>query len=155
MSVLYATAADLASYLKQDVDTSTATLALQVASEKFAKAAHTRFESNSTTYSQPGVNAYEIVLPNSPVIAVSAVRIAGIAVTDYTVIAGAVYRRLAFGNWWRFPPDLVEVDYTYGYTVITDDVKGAVVETAGTAYISPVPGTSSEQIDDVPGTGEM
>ena len=148
MSIQYATPSELASFLKQDVDTSTATLALQVASQLFVDAAHTRWESNSTTYSQPGVNAYEIVLPNSPVIAVSAVRIAGIAVTDYTVIAGAVYRRLAFGNWWRFPPDLVEVDYTYGYTVIPDDVKGAVLETAGTAYTNPVAATVSEQIDD-------
>jgi len=145
---MYATPSELASFLKEDVDTSTATLALQVASELFAKAAHTRWESTATTYSQPGVNAFEIVLPFAPVIAVSAVRIAGVAVTDYTVIAGAVYRRLAFGNWWRFPPDLVEVDYTHGYTSVPDDVKGAVLETAATAYISPVASIVSESIDD-------
>jgi hypothetical protein len=148
VSIQYATPSDLASYLKQDIDTSTATLALQVASQLFVDAAHTRWESNSTTYSQPGTNAYQIVLPNIPVIAVSAVRIAGVTVTDYTVIAGSVYRRLAFGNWWRFPPDLVEVDYTYGYTSVPDDVKGAVLETAGAAYMSPDITVASEQIDD-------
>jgi hypothetical protein len=145
---MYCTVAELASFLKQDVDTSTATLAIQVCSELFAKRAHTRFESTAATYSQPGVNAFEIVLPFQPLIAVSAVRIKGVAVTDYTVIGPAVYRRMGFGNWWAFPPDLVEVDYTHGYTTVPDDVKGAVLESAGAAYQSPDITTVSESIDD-------
>lgn len=155
---MYCTAAELASFLKQDVDTSTATLAIQVCSELFAKRAHTRFESTSATYSQPGVNAFQIVLPFQPLIAVSAVRIKGVAVTDYTVIGPSVYRRLGFGNWWSFPPDLVEVDYTHGYTTVPDDVKGAVLESAGAAYMSPDVTVAQEQIDDysiksMPNTG--
>lgn len=146
--VLYATAAELASFLKQDLDTSTATLALQITSELFAKRAHTRFESTSATYSQPGTNAFEIVLPFQPVIAVSAVRIKGVAVTDYTVIAPSVYRKLGFGSWFAFPPDLVEIDYTHGYTTVPDDVKGAVLESAGAAYMNPDISTKSESIDD-------
>jgi hypothetical protein len=145
---MYATPAELASFLKQDVDTSTATLALQITSELFARRAHTRFESTAATYSQPGVNAFEIVLPFQPLIAVSAVRIKSVAVTDYTVIGPSVYRRLGFGNWWSFPPDLVEVDYTHGYTTVPDDVKGAVLESAGAAYMNPDITTKSESIDD-------
>lgn len=145
---MYCTAVELASYLKQDIDTSTATLAIQVCSELFAKRAHTRFESTSATYSQPGVNAYEIVLPFQPLIAVSAVRVAGVAVTDYTVIGPSVYRRIGFGRWSAFPPDLVEIDYTHGYATVPDDVKGAVLESAGAAYMSPDITTAAEQIDD-------
>lgn len=148
MSVLYCTVAELASFLKQDVDNSTATLAIQVCSELFAKRAHTRFESTPATYSKPGVNAFEIVLPFQPLIAVSAVRIASVAVTDYTVIGPSVYRRLGFGNWWRFPPDLVEIDYTHGYTTVPDDVKGAVLESAAMAYENPDPSLTAESIDD-------
>lgn len=145
---MYATPSELASYLQQDVDTSTATLVLQICSELFAKRAHTRFESTAATCSRPGVNAFEIVLPFQPLIAVSAVRIKGVAVTDYTVIGPSVYRRLGFGSWWAFPPDLIEIDYTHGYTTVPDDVKGAVLESAGAAYSSPDITVKSESIDD-------
>lgn len=152
---MYCTVAELASYLKQDVDTSTATLAIQVCSELFAKRAHTRFESTAATYSQPGVNAFQIILPFQPLIAVQQIRITPfgasaqiLATTEYSIIGPSIYRRLGFGNWWRFPPDLVEIDYTYGYTTVPDDVKGAVLESAGAAYISPDITTAAEQIDD-------
>lgn len=157
---MYCTVAELASFLKQDLDTSTATLAIQATSEMFAKRAHTRFESTAATYSQPGVNAFEIVLPFQPLIAVSAVRINGVAVTDYTVIGPSVYRKIGFGSWSAFPPDLVEIDYTHGYTTVPDDVKGAVLESAGACYSSPDISTRSESIDDYsyraePKTGGM
>ena len=154
---MYCTVADLASFLKQDLDTSTATLAIQLTSELFAKRAHTRFESTAATYSQPGLNQFQIVLPFQPLIAVSAVRITpfngtsyspATTVTDYSVIGPSVYRKLGFGNWWRFPPDLVEIDYTHGYTTVPDDVKGDVLESAAAAYISPDISTRNERIDD-------
>ena len=150
---MYCTASELASFLKQDIDTSTATLAIQIASELFAKRAHTRFESTAATYSQPGKNAFEIVLPFQPLIAVQQVRITPFGasaqiITDYSVIGPSVYRRLGFGNWWRFPPDLVEIDYTHGYTSAPDDVKGAVLESAAMAYDNPDPAVTSESIDD-------
>jgi len=152
---MYCTVAELASFLKQDVDTSTATLAIQVCSELFAKRAHTRFESTTATYSQPGLNTFQIVLPFQPLIAVQQVRITPfggtpqiLATTEYSVIGPAIYRRLGFGNWWRFPPDLVEVDYTHGFTSVPDDVKGAVLESAGAAYMAPDITTKSESIDD-------
>ena len=105
---MYCTVADLASFLKQDLDTSTATLAIQLTSELFAKRAHTRFESTAATYSQPGLNQFQIVLPFQPLIAVSAVRITpfngtsyspATTVTDYSVIGPSMYRKLGFGNW--------------------------------------------------------
>ena len=153
---MYATVAELASYLKQDVDTSTATLALTIASDLFAERAHTRFEPHSTTYTKPGYGGAEIVMPFAPLIAVQAVRITGFSgavVTltpdiDYTVIEQSLFRRVGFGVPWRFPPDKIEVDYTYGYTTVPDLVKGAVLETAGAAYVNPDITTVSESIDD-------
>jgi hypothetical protein len=145
--VMYATPADLASYLKQDVDTSTATLLLQIASELFAQAAHTRFEATTVTYQTQGSDGNVLVLPFQPIISVAAVRIAGVAVTDYTRIGQIMYRVTRWGG-YIYPPPLVEVDLTHGYASPGDDVKGAVLETAATAYQSPDPSTVSESIDD-------
>lgn len=148
---MYATVAELASFLKQDVDTSTATLAIQIASDLFAARAHTRFEPHSTTYSKPGYGSSELVMPFAPLIAVTAVRINGVTlvpVTDYTVIEQSLYRRVGFGVPWRFPPDLVEVDYTFGETTVPDVVKGVILETAGATYMNPDITTKSESIDD-------
>ena len=154
--VSYCTVSELASFLKQDVDTSTATLAIQLVSELFAKEAHTRFEQVTATYSQPGLNAFQIILPFQPLVSVQQVRITPfgaatqilVAGTDYSVIGPAIYRKLGFGSWWRFPPDLVEVDYTHGYASVPDDVRGAVLESAAACYISPDISTRNERIDD-------
>jgi len=143
---MYATPADLASYLKQDVDTSTATLVLQIASELFAQAAHTRFEATTVTYQTQGSDGNLLTLPFRPIISVAAVRIGGVAVTDYTRIGQIMYRVNRWGGWPVF--QLVEVDLTHGYTAPGDDVKGAVLETSATAYQSPDPSTVSESIDD-------
>lgn len=144
---MYATPAELASFLKQDVDTSSATLALQVASERFCKAANTRFESTAVTYQSEGSYQGHLVLPFAPIIAVLAVRVGGVTVTDYTRIDQILYRAARWGG-QTFPPTLVEVDLTHGFTSAGDDVKGVVLETAATAYQSPDPSTVSESIDD-------
>lgn len=148
---MYATAAQLAGFLKQDVDIFTAEQALTIASDLFAARANTRFEPHTATYAVASVDGtanYRIYLPHIPVTAVSAVRINGTAVTDYTLVGNALYRLIGFGFQWAFPPDLIEVDYTYGETVVPDQVKGAVLETAGAIYSSPDITTASEAIDD-------
>lgn len=147
----YATLSELAAYLKQNVDNSTGNLALTIATDLFCERARTRWQSTSITYSKPGTGASEIVLPYGPVLAVAAVRVAGVTLTvgsDYTVIEQSLFRRAGFGIPWRFPPDLVEVDYTYGYTAVPDSVKGAVLETAAAAYLNPDITTVAESIDD-------
>src|SRR6266704_1307233 len=142
----YATAAELASWLQRDVDTTTANLLLTIATDRFCEAARTRFEVNTTTYSKPGNGESELQMPFGPV---TAVRVKGVAITDYTVIGQSLYRRFRFGAFWAFPPDLVEVDYSYGYATVPDDVKGAVLETAAGAYENPVsPGVVGEALDD-------
>jgi hypothetical protein len=153
VSVLYATAAELASFLKQDVDTSTATLALQVTSQLFTVRANTAFLPVTTTFQVEGYGYRQLRLPFRPVTAISAVRVVSAAagtttLTDYTRIKSVLYRLAGFGVPGAFPPDLVEVDLTYGYAAVPDDVKGAVLESAGAAYSSPDVTVKSESIDD-------
>jgi hypothetical protein len=144
----YATAAELASFLKQDVDTSTANQALTIASGLFNDAAGTAFQSTSSTYTVEGLGRWYLSLPFGPVISVAQVRVNGTPVTDYTQIKDRLFRRGGFGVRGVFPPDKLEVDYTYGYTAVPDSVKGAVLESAAIAYDNPDPAVTSEAIDD-------
>lgn len=152
MSVMYATVAELASYLQQDVDTSSATLALQTTSQLFSTRANTMFTATTVTYQTQGTGRRQLWLPYRPVTAVSAVRIindAGtITITDYRRIKNVLHRLAGFGTPCAYPPDLLEVDLTHGYSTVPDDVKGAVLESAGAAYSSPDITIKSESIDD-------
>jgi hypothetical protein len=153
----YATAAELASYLQQDLDTSTAVQALTLASAEFIGASDTVFTATTTTWSTL-IKYYctRVDLPFNPVTAVSAVRLNGVALTGSTLRQNALYRISGFGSGHAFPPDLLEVDLTYGYTTVFDDVKKAVLEIAAGMYSNPTT-VQSESIDDytvryVPGT---
>lgn len=153
MSVMYATASELASYLQQDVDTSTANLVLQVCSQLFSTRADTMFTATTVTYQVAATGGTRLRLPFRPVTAVSAVRVvsatAGTTVlTDYTRIKSVLFRAAGFGAYYAIPPDMVEVDLTHGYATVPDDVKGAVLESAGAAYSSPDVTVKSESIDD-------
>lgn len=161
---MYATAADLASFLKQDVDTATATLALTKMTALFDQRSKSHWGGAlATTYSKPGTGCAEIIMPFAPLVSVVQVRVKGVVLTvgtDYTVIEQSLYRRIGWGRWSAFPPDLVEVDYTYGYATVTDDVAGAVLESSAAAYSSPDITITSEAIDDytvrsAPRTGGM
>jgi len=162
--VAYPTASDLASFLQKDLDTATATLVLAKATALFEQRAKSHWGGTaSTTYSKPGTGRGEIIMPFAPLIAVVQVRIKGVVLTvgaDYTVIEQSLYRRNGWGLWSNFPPDLVEVDYTYGYATVSDDVASAVLESAAAAYASPDITVSAEAIDDysvksAPRTGGM
>lgn len=72
---MYATPSDLASFLKEDVDASTATLALQTASQLFSTRADTMFNSTSVTYQTQGLGYRQLMLPFRPIISVDEVRI--------------------------------------------------------------------------------
>lgn len=145
---LYATASELASYLQKDLDTSSATLVLTIASGRFAYEADTAFSATTVTWSTQGGPGTCLELPFKPVTAVSAVRLNGATITGWTLRLNTLYRLVGFGTWFAFPPEQVDVDLTYGYTTVPDAVKGAVLETAGQAYDIPVGVVISETIDD-------
>jgi hypothetical protein len=162
--VAYPTPADLASFLKYDVDTATATLALTKIVGLFEARAKSHWGGTlSTTYSKPGSGCAEIIMPHAPLVTVVQVRINGVVLTvgtDYKVIEQSLYRRNGWGLRSNFPPDLVEVDYTYGYATVTDDVAAAVLESVAAAYSAPDITVMSEAIDDysvrtAPRTGGM
>jgi hypothetical protein len=154
VSLMYATVDDLASFLQKDIDTATATLNIQVASAMFSARANTWFNSVTYTYQTQALGYRQLQLPFRPVTAVSAVRIVSAAtgvtttITDYTRIKTVLYRLIGFGVPGIFPPDMVEVDLTYGFATVPDDVRGAVLETAAAGYQGPDVTVVSEQIDD-------
>lgn len=146
----YASREELASYLQVPfVYNHTADLALNSATELFTtEAGGTRFGTTSSTVTLAAYGERELFLPG-PVAGVSAVRINGVAVTDYTRIGDVLYRSTRFGSRTAFPPDVVEVDLTSGYAAIPDDVKYAVLEIAAAIYKNPSRAVSvTETIDD-------
>jgi hypothetical protein len=145
---LYATPEELASYLQKDLDSSSATLVLSIVSARFAREAETAWAATTVTYTDTVDGSTDVVLPYRPVTAVSAVRINGVTITGWTLRNGIIYRTAGFGYRFAYPPDQIDVDLTYGYTTATDDVKGAVLETAAQAYDIPVGAVVSESIDD-------
>jgi hypothetical protein len=145
---LYATASELASYLQKDLDTSSATLVLTVASGRFAYEADTAFSATTVTYSAIADGCDVIELPYKPVTAVSQVRVNSVVITGWTLRLNCLYRTAGFGYRFAYPPDQVDVDLTYGYTAVPDAVKGAVLEMAAQAYDVPVGAITGETIDD-------
>lgn len=131
-----ATPEDLASYLQQDLDASTANLVLSVVSAAFEAAADTKFTSTTHTYTLQGYGQQEINLPRRPVIAVQSVTVDGLPVGDYVAIGADLYRLLRWGGTSTYASPVV-VTYTYGYTTVPDDVRGAVLESAAAAYSNP------------------
>lgn len=146
--VQLATPADLAAYLQQDLDASTANLVLDVASAEFEEAADTKFASTDATLVVEGCGQTVIAIPYHPVIAIVQVRIDGtvVAPSDYALVGQNLYRMTGWGGrtWY---PEKVEIDLAYGYTDVPDDAKGAVLEMAAAGYGNPSL-TIREQIDD-------
>lgn len=146
--VQYATATELAGKLQKELDTYSADQVLTIASAMFSREADRWFASTSATYTTLGTWRTRIELPFRPVIAVQAVRINGVAVTGWTLRKNSLYRQTGFGTSCTIPPDQVDIDLTHGETTVPDDVKGAVLETAGQAYEIPVGAVIAETIDD-------
>ncbi len=149
---MYATASELAGYMQRSFDTYetySATLALTVVSAEFSRVADTWWAVQSATYQIPGNGGRAVQLPFRPVVSVDAVRIDGMAVTDWTLIRRTLYRTSGFGAWYAtMPPAKIEIDLTYGYAAPTDDVKGAVLECAAAIYEQPDGTVTAENIDD-------
>lgn len=147
---MYATPANLNDYLQATVPVATATLALEKASAVFSTRAGVWWAPQTVTYTATALGYRQLFLPFRPVTAVSAVRVNGtvVASTSYRLIRSVLYSSTGFGAPLAFPPDLLEVDLTHGYTTPTDDVVGVVLEMAAAAVNSPDLSVVQEQIDD-------
>jgi hypothetical protein len=145
----YATASELASRLQKDLDTASANQVLTLASGLFNREAETAWTPTTATWSTAAANGCTVLEPPyKPITAVSAVRVNSVAVTGWVLRGNALYRTAGFGYRYAFPPDQVDVDLTYGFTTVTDDVKAAVLEIAAQAYEVPNGAVVSETIDD-------
>lgn len=146
---MYATPTQLAGFLQKDLDSYSATQALETATERFSKRARTRWAATTSVYSFDATFSTSIALPYRPVTAITAVRVNGTPIAvDYTLRRNKLYRLAGFGNPYAWPPDAVEIEYTYGHTAVPDDVRLGVLELAGSIYEHPDSGVVSESIDD-------
>jgi len=158
MADMLATPSELAAFLQQDVDTASATLALEVATGLVQAACGQRLVEVTETVTLdvdrldagPWLN-----LPQRPVTAVGAVVVGASTVTDHTVQLSRA--RLYRPDGWRSAslpswsaPSTVTVTYTHGYPDGDQRLqlaRSAVLALAAVAYGNPS-GATSEQIDD-------
>lgn len=159
MADLLATPADLASLLQHDVDTATATLALQAATAVVQAITGQRLVQVVGDVQVLDLDDYDggpyLLLPERPVTAVSAVSVGDTVVTDYSTQLSRSRLWRTYG--WRsaltvYPaqPSTVTVTYSHGYAP-TDQrlqlARAVTLSLAGVAYTNPS-GAVREQIDD-------
>lgn len=159
MADMLVTASELASFLQKDVDTASATLAIEIATGLVQGAAEQRIvqviDDTVTLDLDADDRSQWISLPERPVTAVGTVLVGATTVTDFTaqLRRGRLYRAMG----WRSAtlpvwsaPSTVTVTYSHGYA--TGDQKlqvarGATFALAAVAYENAT-GATSEQIDD-------
>jgi hypothetical protein len=153
---LLATPADLASLLQRDVDTASATLALEVSTSVVQAAAGQRIVRATTTDGMVwGGSDRTLMLPERPVISVASVTYGGSLLTQGT--ASGTWRIAPDGIWrdlgWAEcagEPSPVLVTWTHGYQVTDQEIqlgRGAALSLARGLFNNP-DGTIREQIDD-------
>lgn len=156
---MLATPEQLASYLQQDLDTASATLALELATGVVQAAAGQRIvlveDETVVLYLDAVDGGSWLYLPEVPVVSVGAVLVGALTVSDATAdpSRGRLYRPCG----WRASerstlaaPSTATVTYTHGYES-TDPrlqfARSVVLSLAATAYGNAT-GAVAEQIDD-------
>ena len=129
----FATAGDLATYLQRDFsaeDTATAELLLDIATANIRTAAGNQIISfvPDDTYTVRTTAPF-IVLPQRPVVSVSAVTLDANAVTTYTWDGDEFIAATGRG--------LVTVTYSHGHDPIPDDIKGLCLDIAARGFLTP------------------
>lgn len=147
------TPTELASFLQQDLDLSTANLVINLATAKVQAACGQRLIAATST-AVIGVPfwscEFELELPQLPVRTVSSVAIDGTAVTDYYLRSQKLWRALGWQT-SAVAPSQVTVVYSHGYDAGAQGLELArdmTLALAGAGYISPGGAVASEQIDD-------
>ena len=134
----FATPTELAGFLQQDLDTYSATQALDVASQNIRTACGWNISQETVTAQEfDGTGNQSIFINTLNLTAVSSVVVDGVALasTDFRFYRYGWLRRLY--SYWPCFPEIVTVTYTHGYATIPDDVKGACLVLAGAKYETP------------------
>lgn len=159
MADMLITLEELASYVQDDVDTATATLAIEIATGVVQAAISQRLiyvaDDPFTLYVDEFDTGHWIELPELPVTAVGAIQVGATTVTDVTpdLSRGRLFRRCGWRSFALYPwnqPSTVTGTYSHGYQ--TGDrrlqlARSFVLVLASTVYENPN-GASREQIDD-------
>jgi hypothetical protein len=140
---MLATPSDLASHLQSDLDTATATLALETVTGWIQDYLGQRVTqvTNETVTLDGGERV--LYLPQRPVVSVGAV-----TTTDYlgdteTPVLGADYRvrgyRLIWSGYGRVWPEVVTVTYSHGYgsSIVPQGIRGVCLSAAARMYQNP------------------
>lgn len=162
MADMLVTPAELASLMQQDLDTATATLAIEIATGAVQGAAGQRIievvdDEVLLDLDQLDNDPY-LRLPEVPVTAVTSAAVGATAVTDYTVqlSRGRLWRAMGWRSatlpYWN-APSTVTVVYTHGYPTGHQKLqlaRGVTFELAKTGYNTAAGSGAivSEQIDD-------
>lgn len=158
MADTLATPSDLASYMQQDLDASSAVLALELATAAVQRAAGGQRILDVTDTAIMDVESYYpdyywLDLPQKPIRSVTSVEIDGVAVTDFFLRKQRLWRLLG----WRgvtIEPTQVEVTYAHGYVAGSQWLqlaRDATLSLAASAYNAGPQGggtVESEKIDD-------
>jgi hypothetical protein len=136
----FATPSELASSLQQDLDTATATLALNRASAKIRTFAGDWSISQEVgaVATLDGSGEQSLWLPSLLVTAVASVVEDGFSLTVVTGFDWTSYGKLIrTGRCWTSKPRSVVVTFTHGYVAVPDDVKDVCLAVAGRLYRNP------------------
>lgn len=135
----FATPSELASFLQQDLDTSSATLALDIASKAIRD--HCGWEITqqaNTVVTLDGVEGSTLWLPSQLVTAVASVVENGTTLTVVSQFDWTAYGKLIrVGRCWYCKPRSVVVTFTHGYATVPDSVKGVCLAVASRRYQNP------------------
>lgn len=155
MADLLATPVDLAAALQRDVDTASATLALEVATAVVQAAAGQRIVRATTTETTYGTSDQVLRLKQRPVLSVTSVTYGGIVLSQGTasgtwrLTSGGVWRDLGWVEVVGEPYPAVVV-YEAGYDEDEQEIqlsRGVCLSIARGLFTNP-DGVTREQIDD-------
>ena len=135
----FATPSDLASFLQKDVDTATATLALNIATGKIRdECGWSITQEVGAVVTLDGEGERALWLPSLLVTAVASVVENGITLTVVTQFDWTPYGKLIrVGRCWTCKPRSVVVTFTHGEATAPDTVKGISLSLAGRLYDNP------------------
>jgi len=147
-----ATPSDLASFLQQDLDASTANLLINCGTGVVQATTGQRIVRATTTPSIPGGWSQWLDLPQWPVVSVASVELDGEVITDWSLIGVRLWRP---GGWQASSrPSVVEPTYTHGYDPADQYLqfaRSAALSLCAPFYSNP-DGASSVKIDDYAAT---
>lgn len=115
-------------------ETTAVTTFLDVASTIVRDAAGSPISQTTSTVVLEGGPATRLRLPGQPVQSVSAVLLDGVAISDWTLASGALFRAAG----WRTScnPSTVQVTYVHGMATVPSDIVDLVCRLAGQALAS-------------------